>query len=153
MSSPLYVLQDFMHSRFASATAACAVMRAEERGRVESQRRAAARRSEQGAWCKSYRQPAGPRAKVASHESHAPRSTIFARLAIGPARMHSRVWSPKAPTSPPHPGGPQRTAHKGKRMQACAKAGERSWSSGNASAHAAQYGRRCDAPRPEFSFH
>ena len=55
--------------------------------------------------------PSGPTASRATR-THA-RSTIFALRAIRPVRVHASAWSPKASTSPPHPGGPQRLAHKG----------------------------------------
>ena len=55
--------------------------------------------------------PAGPTASRATR-THA-RSTIFDLRAIRPVRVQARAWSPKASTSPPQPGGPQRLAHKG----------------------------------------
>ena len=55
--------------------------------------------------------PSGPTASRATR-THA-RSTIFALRAIRPVRVHASAWSPKASTSPPHLGGPQRLAHKG----------------------------------------
>ena len=45
--------------------------------------------------------------------SHAHPRTLYALRAIRPVRVQARAWSPKASTSPPQPGGPQRLAHKG----------------------------------------